>query len=190
MPSRMTYRLVAALTPEDVLPKYFGTPIESLLRYHNMGEPLPASYEKPVLLVGMCMDHRKDLTIPNEFAYVLRAAGANMRDSEFEMAYAIAVGGVSTIALLGHTDCGMVHVTRKRETFIKGLVRAAGWEPAVAGQYFDRFAPRYEMADAIEFTVAEALRLAQEFPRLLIAPLLYTIDDDRLAQIQIVDTTV
>ena len=59
------------------------------------------SRRHPDLLIGMCMDHRKDLTIPNEFAYVLRSAGANFRDSSFEISYAVA--------------------------FVQGLVDRAGW---------------------------------------------------------------
>jgi carbonic anhydrase len=177
--------LVPALTHGDIFPEYLGTPVETLLRYQNLGEPLPPTYGKPAILVGMCMDHRKDLTIPNEFAYVLRAAGANLRDSSFEVSYAIAVGGVSAIALLGHSDCGMVQVTRKRDQFVSGLVERAGWGPAAAERHFDRFAHRYEIGDAAEFTVAEAKRLRRRYPRLLVAPLFYSVEDDRLAQIRI-----
>jgi carbonic anhydrase len=179
------YAIIPALTPGDILPEYAGTPIEHLLRYHNLGEPLPPSYGSPALLVGMCMDHRKDLIIPNEFAYVLRSAGANLRDSSFEISYAVAIGGVSTVALLGHTDCGMVQVTRKRDSFVRGLVERAGWDPAAAARHFDRFAHRYEIRNAIEFTVTEAKRLRRQYPRLLVAPLLYTIEDDRLAQVRL-----
>jgi carbonic anhydrase len=171
--------------PDDVLPEYTNTPVGSLLRYHNLGQPLPPAYDKPVLLVGMCMDHRKSLTIPDEFAYVLRSAGANLRDSSFEISYAVAVGGVSTIALLGHTDCGMVQVTRRRDSFVRGLVERAGWNAEQAERHFDRFAHWYEIGDAIEFTVAEAKRLRRKYPRLLVAPLLYTVEDDRLAQIRV-----
>lgn len=184
-PRTPQHAIIPAITPGDILAEYAGTPIETLLRYHNLGEPLPPTYGSPDLLIGMCMDHRKDLTIPNEFAYVLRSAGANLRDSSFEISYAVAVGGVSTIALLGHTDCGMVQVTRKRDTFVRGLVERAGWDPDAAARHFDRFAHRYEIGDAVEFTVTEAKRLRRQYPRLLVAPLLYTIDDDRLAQIRI-----
>jgi len=108
---------------DDILPRYRNTPIELMLRYHNLGEPRPPSGGSPVMLVSMCMDHRKELHVPNEFAYVLRSAGGNLRDSEFEVSYAVAVGGVSTIALLAHTDCGMAHVTAKHDRFVEGLVR-------------------------------------------------------------------
>lgn len=176
--------VIPVTSAEDVLPEYADTPIGSLLRYHNLGQPLPPAYGKPVLLVGMCMDHRKVLMIPDEFAYVLRSAGANLRDSSFEISYAVAVGGVSTIALLGHTDCGMVQVTRKRDSFVRGLVERAGWDAGKAERHFDRFAHRYEIGDAIEFAVAEAKRLRRQYPRLLVAPLLYTVEDDRIVQIR------
>jgi carbonic anhydrase len=182
--TRKRPRVVPVSSPDDVLPEYAGTPIGSLLGYHNLGQPLPPAYERPVLLVGMCMDHRKVLTIPNEFAYVLRSAGANLRDSSFEISFAVGVGGVSAIALLGHTDCGMVHVTRRRDEFVDGLVERAGWDATKAARHFDRFAHRYEITDTIQFTVVEAKRLHRQYPRLLIAPLLYSVEDDRIAQIQ------
>jgi hypothetical protein len=50
--------LFRADTLDDVLPAYRNTPVESLLRFHNMREPLPATYDRPQLLIGMCMDHR------------------------------------------------------------------------------------------------------------------------------------
>src|SRR5688500_10588001 len=112
--------LVPVDTASDIFPKYRGTPIERLLRYHNLGEPLPHSTGRAEVLVGMCMDHRKDLTLPGEFAYVLRTAGGNLRDSGFEISYSVAVGGIATIALLAHTDCGMAHVTDKRDAFVRG----------------------------------------------------------------------
>ncbi len=93
------------------------------------------------------MDHRKEFVIPNEFACVLRSAGANLRDSEFEVAYAIAAGGVDTIALLAHTDCGMSHVLSKREPFIEGLVQGAGWTPESAAEHLDDDAHRHRIGD-------------------------------------------
>lgn len=181
----MRLTIVPARSPEEILPEYVGTPIEALLRYHNLGEPLPATHGHPDLLIGMCMDHRKDLTIPNEFAYVLRSAGANFRDSSFEISYAVAIGGVSAIALLGHTDCGMVQVTKKREAFIRGLIERAGWKAETAARHFDRFAHRHEIGDAVEFTVRETRRLRRQYPTLLVAPLFYSVEDDRLAQIRV-----
>jgi carbonic anhydrase len=167
----------------DVLPAYRGTPIEWLLRYHNLAERLPSGSDRARLLVGMCMDDRKDLVIPNEFAYVIRAAGGNLRDHEFDVSYAIAIGGVTTIALLGHTDCGMVHVRKKRDAFVKGLVSRGGWSADRAGKQFDEAVPLYEIEDALAFVVAEATRVREVYPGVLVAPLMYRVEDDRLMQV-------
>jgi carbonic anhydrase len=175
--------LIPVDKPGDILPKYRGTSVEWLLRYHNLGEHLPDSTGHAELLVGMCMDHRKYLTIPNEFAYVLRAAGGSLRDSEFEVSYAVAIGGISTIALLGHTDCGMTHVTSKRDAFVRGLVERGGWEQAAASDHFSKYATQHEIGDPAEFVVAEAARLGRIYPKIMFAALLYRLKDDHLMQI-------
>jgi carbonic anhydrase len=83
--------ILSANYREEILPEYRGTPVGLLIEYHNLGRAL-GSMTAPQLLIGMCMDSRKALRIPNDFAFVLRTAGANMRDNEFRIAYAIAVG--------------------------------------------------------------------------------------------------
>ena len=176
-------QLIPVHTADDILPNYRGTPVDRLLRYHNLGEPVPTTVRKAEILVGMCMDHRKDLTLPHEFAYVLRAAGGNLRDSEFEISYAVGIGGITTMALLAHTDCGMAHVTDKREAFVRGLVERGGCPEEAASDQFSKFATRYEIGDPVEFVVGEAVRLRRLYPRLMVAPLLYTVEDDRLLQI-------
>ena len=176
-------QLIQAESVTDILPIYKGTPIEWLLRYHNLGEPLPASSGRAQLLVGMCMDDRKDLVIPNEFAFVIRAAGGNLRDHAFDISYAIAIGGVGAIALLGHTSCGMVGVRKKRAAFIQGLVGRGGWDEQSAAAHFDESVAVYEIEDAVAFVLEEAKRLASVYPAVLVAPLLYRVEDDRLLQI-------
>ena len=112
---------------EDILPEYRGTPAELLLEYHNLGRAIGTA-SSPQLLIGMCMDSRKSLRIPNDFAFVLRTAGANMRDNEFRISYAIAVGGVRMIVLIAHTDCGMAKLDQNHDRFVHGLMDAAGWD--------------------------------------------------------------
>ena len=102
-------RVIPVDRPESIFPRYRGTPIERLLEYHNLQRPYD-TYTQAELLIGMCMDNRKHLSIPDNFAFILRAGGANMRPSEFKVSYAIAVGGVTCIALIGHTQCGMVNL--------------------------------------------------------------------------------
>jgi len=131
-------RLVAVTTQDDIFVEYRKTPIELLLAYHNLNRSLD-SYLTAQLLVGMCMDHRKHLRIPDNFAYIIRSGGANLRYSEFKVSYAIAVGGVKAIALIGHNQCGMVNLMARRDLFIQGLVANAGWESEWATEHFMHF---------------------------------------------------
>ena len=176
-------RLVPVDSDEAILPAYRGTAIEQLLRYHNLGAPLPLTTGHAQMLISMCMDHRKDLVLPGEFAYVLRTAGGNLRDSEFEVSYAIGVGGVATLALFAHTDCGMAHVTQKRADFVSGLVKRGGWTVDAAVAHFDRYAERYQIGDPVKFVCEEAQRLRRLYPPVLIVPMLYDVGTDRLMQI-------
>ena len=98
-------RLLEINSSNDIFPEYKETPIGLLLEYHNLRRQLD-SYSQAQLLIGMCMDNRKHLRIPDNFAYIIRAGGANLRYSEFKVSYAIAVGDVRYIALIGHNNCG------------------------------------------------------------------------------------
>lgn len=167
---------------DDILPSYRSTPVGRLLEYHNLAMG-PAAVSRPELLIGMCMDSRKHLRIPNDFAFVLRTAGANMRDNEFRISYAIAVGGVHTIVLIAHTDCGMARLEQRRELFIDGMVANAGWDRARAERHFAESAPKFGIRDEIEFVLQESDRLRGIYPRIQVAPLLYRVDNDLLYQV-------
>ncbi len=176
-------RLTPVRNPSDILPAFRRTPIETLLAYQNLGVP-HASHEKAELLIGMCMDNRKHLRIPENFAYIIRAGGGNLRYSEFKVSYAIAIGGVSAIALLGHTNCGMVNLMSKREQFIAGLVQKAGWDPEWAEAHFQHFSPMFEIGNEVDFVLSEAKRLRLRYPKLIVAPLLYRVEDGQLYQLK------
>ena len=168
---------------DDILPEYRGTPVGKLLEYHNLGRAIGGG-AVPELLIGMCMDSRKSLRIPNDFAFVLRTAGANMRDNEFRISYAIAVGGVRTIVLIAHTDCGMARLAQRREQFIHGLMDAAGWDESVATRHFEESAPKFGIRDEVDFVLREADRLRAIYPRIHTVPLLYRVEDDLLYQLK------
>jgi carbonic anhydrase len=168
---------------DDILPEYRDTPVGRLLEYHNLGRAI-AAVSTPELLIGMCMDSRKSLRIPNDFAFVLRTAGANMRDNEFRISYAIAVGGVRTIVLIAHTDCGMARLGERREQFIHGLMSAAGWDEAHATKHFEESAPKFGIRDEVDFVLREADRLRAIYPRIHTVPLLYRVEDDLLYQLR------
>src|SRR4051812_16307375 len=174
--------ILPVASADDILPQYRGTPVGRLLQYHNLG-CRPDQVVRPELLIGMCMDSRKHLRIPNDFAFVLRTAGANMRDNEFRISYAIAVGGVHTIALIAHTDCGMARLDQRRDQFIEGMVANAGWDRARAERHFAESAPKFGIRDEVDFVVHEAGRLRGIYPRIQVAPLLYRVDDDLLYQL-------
>jgi len=172
-------RLVPVTTASDIPERYRDTPVGLLLEYHNTGRP-HTPYSSAQLLVGMCMDNRKHLKIPENFAFVIRAGGANLRYSEFKVSYAIAVGGVHAIALIGHSQCGMVNLAARKDQFVQGLVDNAGWTREAAGDHFNSFAPMFEINDEIEFILGEVIRLRPRYPRILIAPMFYRVEDNRI----------
>lgn len=167
----------------DIPKHYRNTPIGRLLEYHNLNRP-PEAYTHAELLVGMCMDNRKQLHIPDNFAFIIRAGGANLRYSEFKVSYAIAVGGIRCIALIGHTQCGMVNLIARKEQFVEGLVKAAGWERQAAEEHFFHFAPMFEIGNEVDFVLSEVKRLRLRYPGILVAPLLYDVADSRLYMIR------
>ena len=172
-------RLIPVERDEDIPSVYRSTPIQLLLEYHNLDYPFQ-TYTNAALLVGMCMDHRKHLRIPDNFSYIIRTGGANLRYSEFKVSYAIAVGGVTAIALIGHNNCGMVNLAARKDIFVDNLVSKAGWTREQAENHFFSFAPLFEIENEIDFVSREVKRLRLRYPKVLIAPLLYRVEDNRL----------
>lgn len=105
---------------------------------------------------------------------------ANLRYSEFKVSYAIAVGQVRHIALIGHNNCGMVNLISRKNEFIKGLVETAGWEKERAEEHFMHFAPMFEIGNEVDFILSETKRLRLRYPKIQIAPLIYLVDDNKL----------
>jgi len=171
-------RLISVESREDILPQYVGTPIAKLLEYHNLGREFD-TYTQAEMLIGMCMDNRKHLHIPENFAFILRAGGANLRPSEFKVSYAIAVGGARAIALLGHTQCGMVNLMGRKDAFVEGLIEV-GWERGAAEDHFYHYWPMFEIGNEEAFVMAEAARLRLRYPHIPVAPMIYRVEDNRL----------
>lgn len=172
-------KLLPIKTINDIHPEYRNTPIGLLLEYHNLDKPFDI-YEKAQLLVGMCMDNRKHLHMPDNFAFIIRSGGANLRYSEFKVSYAIAVGEVRHIVLIGHNNCGMVNIISRQKEFIDGLVSTAGWDKGRAEEHFDHFAPMFEIGNEQDFILSETKRLRLRYPKITIAPLFYLVDDNKL----------
>ncbi|HEX3033361.1 MAG TPA: carbonic anhydrase [Bacillota bacterium] len=173
-------QLLKITAREQIPPEYRDSPIGDLIEYQNLSADFKA-YESAQLLVGMCMDNRKQLRIPENFAYILRTGGANLRYNEFKVSYAIAIGGVKYITLIAHNNCGMVSLVSRREAFIDGLVANAGWERSRAEEHFMNYAPMFEIDNEVEFVVRESSRLAEKYPGITVVPLYYSIDDNLLS---------
>ena len=172
-------RLIHIEKVSDIPKEYQNTPIGLLLQFHNLNRNFE-KYSNAQLLIGMCMDNRKHLHIPDNFAFIIRAGGANLRYSEFKVSYAIAVGQVKHIALIGHNNCGMVNLISRKENFIHGLVEIAGWERNLAEEHFMHFAPMFEINNEIDFILSEVKRLRNRYPKIQIAPMLYLVEDNKL----------
>lgn len=166
-------------TEQSLPPAWRDSPVGLLVAYHNLHRPFE-SYQQAQLLIGMCMDHRKHLHIPDNFAYIIRTGGGNLRYSEFKVSYAIGVGGVSAVALIGHTQCGMVCLAARKDLFVSGLVERGGWERQKAEEHFLNYAPLFEIGDETDFVLTESRRLGERYPRITVVPLIYRVEDNRL----------
>ncbi len=172
-------RLISINRISNIPAKYRATPIGRLLEYQNLGRPFKP-YSQAQLLIGMCMDSRKLLRIPDNFAFVLRTGGANLRYSEFKVSYAIAVGGVSHIALITHDHCGMVNLPARKDLFVKGLVQKGGWKKKDAEEHFRNSSHLFEIGNETDFVLSEVKRLRLRYPKVTVAPMFYKLQDSQL----------
>lgn len=168
---------------EDIPVQYLNTPISRLLEYHNLNRSYD-TFTQAELLVGMCMDNRKKLRIPENFAFIIRSGGGNLRYSEFKVSFAIAVGGVSYIALIGHNHCGMVNLVSKKDKFVNGLIEKAGWNKESAEEHFFNFAPMFEIDNEVRFVISEAKRLRLRYPKITIVPMMYLVEDNMISLVK------
>jgi carbonic anhydrase len=175
----MKHKILPIVKQRDIPLKYRNTPIGLLLEYHNLNRPLD-NHCQAQLLIGMCMDNRKYLHIPDNFAFIIRSGGANLRYSEFKVSFAIAVGRVRHIALIAHNHCGMVNLVSRKKEFINGLIKRAGWRKEAAEEHFMNLAPMHEIGNEIDFILGETARLSKKYPKIKIAPLYYRVEDNRL----------
>lgn len=172
-------RLLSVDTRNDLPARYRGTPVERLVACHQLGAELEPP-DAPELLVAACMDHRVSLRVPPDFAYLIRTGGASLAGRDFEVSFAVAVGGVRAVAVVGHSDCGMASVRDQGETFVRGLVGGAGWEEDAAAGHFEDGAARHAIDDPVAFTLEQVDRLRHRWPEILVAPLHYRVEDRRL----------
>ena len=180
----MTTKLTEVNSERDIFQEYKGTPIGLLLEYHNLNRRF-CFYEHPRMLIGMCMENRKSLWIPDNFAFIIRTGGTNLFYHEFQVSYAIGVGGIRHIALIGHDNCGMAGLDKKKNRFIEGLVNNAGWNEEKARAHFENLSPFFEIGDSVPFLVSEVARLKKRYPKVMVAPLFYDVEKGKLLQVKV-----
>lgn len=174
-------QLKSLQSEKDIPEIYQNTPIADLICYQNFKAPFK-EHKKAEILVGMCMDNRKQLVLPENFAYILRTGGANLRYNEFKISYAVAIGNVRFVALIAHNHCGMVNLVSRRQEFVEGLM-ALGWDKAQAEEHFETSVPMFEIDDEKEFVLFESQRLAKKYKGVTVVPLYYTLEDNLLSLI-------
>lgn len=175
----MKHKIMPVAKRSDIPKEYRNNPIGRLLEYQNLDRPFD-DYSEAQLLIGMCMDNRKHLHVPDNFAFIIRSGGANLRYSEFKVSYAVSVGKVRHIAVIGHNHCGMVNLVSRKDEFIRGLVNNAGWTRQAAEEHFMNLAMMHEIGNEIDFVVSETNRLKKRYPKIKVAPLYYKVEDNRL----------
>jgi carbonic anhydrase len=74
----------------------------------------------------------------------------------------------------------MVNLASRKALFIENLVINAGWTHEQAEEHFMNFAPLFEIGNEIDFVLSEAVRLRHKYPKILIAPMLYRVEDNLL----------
>jgi carbonic anhydrase len=176
-------RLITVKTINNIQPEYRNTPIGLLLEYHNLNRDFE-NYSNAQLLVGMCMDNRKHLHMPDNFAFIIRSGGANLRYSEFKVSFAVSVGEVKHIALIAHSNCSMVNLISKKTQFINKLSENGGWTVEQAEEHFNNYAPMFEINNEIDFILSETSRLRSRYPKVQIAPMYYKLEDNLLYMIK------
>ena len=74
----------------------------------------------------------------------------------------------------------MVNLAARKDTFIHGLVENAGWEKEKAEEHYMHFAPMFEIGNETDFVLSETKRLRLSYPKIMVAPLSYRVEDNFL----------
>lgn len=179
----LNYILKEVKSVNDLPKNLLNTPFADLLKYHNFSCDFK-EYERAEVAIVMCMDNRKQLNIPGRFAFILRTAGARITGNEFKLSFVIGFGDIKHVALIGHTNCGMVNLQKKKEKIVQGLVQNALWTKEEALNHFNSFAPFFEIENEAGFVLSESKRLKEKYPGIDFLPLIYKVEDNKLYLIE------
>jgi carbonic anhydrase len=176
-------KLIPITKVEDIFPEYRNTPVGLLLEYHNLNRAFE-TYTGARLLIATCMDNRISLQLPDKYAYIIRTGGGNILHNDFHISYAVAVGQIKYIVLIGHNKCGMVNLEERKDSFVSGLVERAGWTKEIAENHFDQDVSQCEIENEIEYLLKDVERLREQYPKIEVVPLMYLVEDNLLYQIK------
>ena len=84
------------------------------------------------------------------------------------------------MALIAQKDCAMANTGPQRENFVAVLNSVAGWDKKKAQQFFDDHSRSREIGNEIDFVLREAERLEEMFAGVMVVPMLFRVDDDKL----------
>ncbi len=166
----------------DIPEVYRNTPIARLILYHNLGLS-PESYDQAEVLVLMCMDNRQALRLPRNFSFIICNSGGTRKGVSFSISFAIAVGRIRNIAVIGHSDCMMVNLETRKEDFVKNLSERFMWRRPEAENHFLDMCAQFTKRDAVGSVIAEVEFIRSQYPGVIVAPLFYSLEDDRLYMI-------
>ena len=175
--------LISVADVDDIFTDYRNTPIGLLLEYHNLSRRYEV-YDHAQVLICTCMDNRIGLRMPDKFAYTIRTGGSNILYNDFHISYAIAVGQVRHIVLIGHNKCGMANLHLRKNSFIDGLVKRAGWNKEEAEKHFNQDVSQCEIENELEYLLKDVKRLREKYPKIKVVPLMYLVEDNLLYQIK------
>ncbi len=172
-------RLIAIKALEDIPSHLENTPVADLIKCQNFYDVSDEQVTAASLIVGMCIDYRKQLLLPKNSAYVIRSPGANMQGCEFSIALGLATN-IKYMALLVHNKCLMSDPYPLENRFKDTLAQEHGWSERKASAFFDGHAASGLVGDVINFAREESARLQRIFQGLIVVPLLYDVDSDRI----------
>lgn len=170
-------RLLALKSVKEIPGCIEGTPIEELIRSQNFFEADLNHSEELKLIVGLCVDYRKQIHLPRNCSYVIRSPGANMRDCEFTIALGLSTG-IRHMALIVYNKSMMSDPFKRKEEFVNTLIQAHSWTREKAVNFFDRRASDLEIDEPVDFALAECKRLTNLFPGLFVVPLVHNVESD------------
>jgi len=183
MKQSITNNMAIVKDKPDIPEVYQNTPIERLILHHNMGF-LPDSYQRAEMLVLMCMDSRQVLRLPRNFAFVVRNSGGSQNGVPFSISFAIAVGEIRHMAVIGHSDCMMVNLETRKKDFVQNLSERFKWERSEAEILFLNMCTQFGKRDAVGSVIAEVEFIRSQYPGVIVAPLFYSIEDHLLYLIE------